>query len=330
MRTKRGAHFVPRSSWAARKSAQAVRVERVQAGTKLHRGHDLIAHDRVGHGVDGGEDHVGMALQDALDRRRPRSSRRPRAASRGRARRSRRSRPRPGRPGRPSSTSPRAAGPARRRRCASSPRSPAPPALETSSPIASSALSSRPCSSKRAGGHSSPVAGSSTTVPSGARPSAPGGVSGVRCTVAPPSVDPYESVTATPKRSAKRATSSGDPSLPKARTSGLSASSGCSGVARMYDSGLPDVVEVGRTGRPHVGQEARGGEAARRGEGERRARHQRRPPAGHQRVGVEERHGEVAHVVGGRARTSGPRWRRCGPGGPGCTGTPWARPRCPR
>jgi hypothetical protein len=32
--------------------------------------------------------------------------------------------------------------------------------------------------------------GSTTTVSSGARPRAPGGVSGVRCTVAPPSVEP--------------------------------------------------------------------------------------------------------------------------------------------
>ena len=59
---------------------------------------------------------------------------------------------------------------------------------------------------------------------------------------------------------------------------------------------LPDVVEVGRSGRPHVREEARGGEPARRGKGDGRARHQRRAPAGHQRVGVEQRHGEVADV----------------------------------
>ena len=76
-------------------------------------------------------------------------------------------------------------------------------------------------------------------MPSPPRPSAPGGMSGVRCTTAPPSVDPYESMTGTPKRREKRSMSRSAPSFPNTRRSELSASSGRSGVARMYDSGLP-------------------------------------------------------------------------------------------
>ena len=70
MRTKRGAHFVPRSPWAARKAGRSVAVEPVESGAQLHGRHDLVAHDRIGHGVDGGQGDVGMALQDPLDRRR--------------------------------------------------------------------------------------------------------------------------------------------------------------------------------------------------------------------------------------------------------------------
>ena len=63
-RTKRGAHFVPRSLWAARKAANPSSVE-VGSGSQLHRRHHLVAHDEVGHGVDDSEHDVGVALEDA-------------------------------------------------------------------------------------------------------------------------------------------------------------------------------------------------------------------------------------------------------------------------
>ena len=46
-------------------------------------------------------------------------------------------------------------------------------------------------------------------------------------------------MTSTPNRRLNVSTTSGEPSLPNATRSGLSASSGTLGVARRYDSGLP-------------------------------------------------------------------------------------------
>ena len=103
-------------------------------------------------------------------------------------------------------------------------------------------------------------------------------------------------MTATPKRSAKRATSSAVPLVAERAHERIVGVVGPLGRGQDVGQRLPDVVEVRRAGRPHVGQEARRGEPARGGQGEGRAGHQRRAPARHQRVGVEQRHGEVAHV----------------------------------
>ena len=88
-------------------------------------------------------------------------------------------------------------------------------------------------------GHGSPVSGSTISTPSGSGPNAPAGVSGVRAIATPPSVEPNPSWTTQPNRRPKRSMSPGTPSLPYTARSGLSASSGCSGVASTYDSGLP-------------------------------------------------------------------------------------------
>ena len=76
-------------------------------------------------------------------------------------------------------------------------------------------------------------------MPSAGMPSAPFGISGLRFTCAPPSVEPYPSITVQPKRVPNFSMSRSAASLPNAITIGLSASSGCSGVARMYERGLP-------------------------------------------------------------------------------------------
>src|SRR5207237_9118494 len=68
------------------------------------------------------------------------------------------------------------------------------PARLTISPMAWSPLTRRPCSSKRARGHSSPVEGATTATstpgPAGGRPRASGGVPGRRKMVTTPSLEP--------------------------------------------------------------------------------------------------------------------------------------------
>ena len=54
------------------------------------------------------------------------------------------------------------------------------------------------------GGHGSPVSTSTISTPSGSGPSEPSGVSGVRAIATPPSVEPKPSTTSTPNRSANR------------------------------------------------------------------------------------------------------------------------------
>ncbi len=109
------------------------------------------------------------------------------------------------------------------------------------------------------------------------------------------SVDPKPSITLHPKRRANSSMSRSLASLPNATRNVLSASSGCSGVAKHIGERLADVVQVRRAVPSHVGQEAARRELR---------RHHRRPapdrhgPAGDDGVGVEERHREVADVVG--------------------------------
>ena len=112
------------------------------------------------------------------------------------------------------------------------------PVVFTNSPMASSGLSRIPCSSNSARGHTSPVSGFITTTP-GATPSAPLGWSGHPLIVMPISVEPKASSTSRPKRLLNFSTSSSLASFPIPVLSRLSASSGHSGVARMYSSGLP-------------------------------------------------------------------------------------------
>ncbi|KOU66446.1 hypothetical protein ADK57_18610 [Streptomyces sp. MMG1533] len=100
--------------------------------------------------------------------------------------------------------------------------------------MASSPFSSRPASSKTAGGHSSRVAGSSTASPGADGPTAPGGVPGRHWIAAPPSDDPYPSTSRTPNRRSKAAASTAPASVPKPSRSGLSRSSGRGSVARRY------------------------------------------------------------------------------------------------
>ena len=65
-RTYRGAHLVPRSACPPRNSANPSG-SKVVPGLQEHGGHDLVPDDGVGHGVDRGQHHVGVALEDALD-----------------------------------------------------------------------------------------------------------------------------------------------------------------------------------------------------------------------------------------------------------------------
>ncbi|COW48496.1 Uncharacterised protein [Mycobacterium tuberculosis] len=88
-------------------------------------------------------------------------------------------------------------------------------------------------------GHGSPVSGSTIWIPPGSGPRAPAGVSSVRVIATPPSVEPKPSMTTQPNLRPKRSMSPGTPSLPYTARSGLSASSGSSGVASTYERGLP-------------------------------------------------------------------------------------------
>lgn len=67
------------------------------------------------------------------------------------------------------------------------------PAVLTSSPTASSRLTTSPSGPKTAGGHSTPVSWCSTFTPSCGRPSAPGGVPSTREMITAFSVDPKPS-----------------------------------------------------------------------------------------------------------------------------------------
>ncbi len=102
----------------------------------------------------------------------------------------------------------------------------------TSSPTHSSRLVTWPLSSYVARGHSSPVAGSSTATPGNGWPSEPGGVPSTRLTMTAFSVEPKPSTTTHPNRRANSWVSRSPASLPNTIRSGLSASSGSSGVAR--------------------------------------------------------------------------------------------------
>ena len=65
---------------------------------------------------------------------------------------------------------------------------------------------------------------------------------------------------------------------------------------------LSHVVEIGDAVAPHVLDEAVGGEAPAAGECHRAPSGNAGPPSGHQRVGVEERHGHVGDVLGPERR----------------------------
>ena len=69
MRTKRGAHLVPRSALGGEERAEARRRRTSRPARSSMRGHHLVAGDRVGHAVDRDRGDVGMAAEDALDRR---------------------------------------------------------------------------------------------------------------------------------------------------------------------------------------------------------------------------------------------------------------------
>ena len=172
-RTKAGTHFGPRSGWLREELVEGGGVEG-RAVPQLEADHHPVADRVVGHGVDRDRADVGVAADDRLDR--------------------------PGREVlavdpqpvvRPAGEVEPAVGVAVGEvarpvgavaealvrwppRCGSSPRSPTSAAVSTISPTASSRFVTRPPSSKTAGGHSSPVSGSSTFTESSAMPSAPG------------------------------------------------------------------------------------------------------------------------------------------------------------
>ncbi|KOV59208.1 hypothetical protein ADK64_34240 [Streptomyces sp. MMG1121] len=83
------------------------------------------------------------------------------------------------------------------------------------------------------------MAGSSTTSPGVAGPTAPAGVPGAHWIAAPPSEDPYPSTSRTPNRRSKAAASTAPASVPKPVRSGLSRSSARSSVARTYWTARP-------------------------------------------------------------------------------------------
>ena len=232
IRTKRGAHLVPRSVWSSRKEAKALGVER-RVRKQLEGRHHLVTDDRVRDGVDRCQRDAGEAGEDPLHRRCREVlavDAEPVGVATGEVEES--FLVPVGQIAAPVDPIPQLCG-ARLRRFSSSPRSsPLPacwPALR--SPARGSAAGAS--SSNFAGAHSAPVPGSRTSTPSAARPSAPGGMSGVRVTLITPSVEPKASVTTQPNRLWKRSMSCSVASLPKARTRLFSKSSGRSGVARM-------------------------------------------------------------------------------------------------
>ena len=101
----------------------------------------------------------------------------------------------------------------------------------TISPMANSPLPSPPPTANTAGGHSSPVSGSTMAMSPTGRPSEPVGVSGVRLMATPPSLEPYPSVSAQPNRRSKAAWSASDASVPNPRRKVHEASSASGGVA---------------------------------------------------------------------------------------------------
>ena len=162
----------PRSGWLAEELVERRRVEG-GAVPQLERDHHPIADRIVGHGVHGDRADVGVAADDRLDRAgrevlavdpqplvRPAGEVQPAVGVAV------------GEVARPvgAVAEPLVRWPPR---CGSSPRSPTPAAVSTISPTASSRFVTRPSSSKTAGGHSSPVSGSSTFTESSAVPSAP-------------------------------------------------------------------------------------------------------------------------------------------------------------
>ena len=203
-------------------------------------GHHLVAGLVVGHAVHGREHDVRVPCAARPRSGRPGSSRRRPGSSRRCGRRSRGSRRRPCSRGRPTSTSRSASSSRSPRRCCSSPRTDRRPAVLTISPTHSSALT-QPAVARRSAARGFSLPSSSTTCTcSGAMPERAGARRRRRGS---PRRRPRSRRT---RRSPRRrtgartsSTTSGEPSLPNATRSGLSASSGCSGCARRYASGLP-------------------------------------------------------------------------------------------
>ena len=175
----------------------------------------------------------------------------------------------------------------------------------------SSGLSSRPSSSNSAGGFSSSVSGSRTTVPSGPRPSAPLGCSGTRWT----RCAGFGRAVVVLHWHAETVAEA-----PKVSLGALVAENAAQRVVLVVgrlgggqDVGqwLAHVVEVRGLEFANIGQEAGRGEPS--PQRERTADVDDRAEAGEQRVGVEHRHGHVAHVELGEVLASSRSCVRCGP-----------------
>ena len=163
--------------------------------------------------------------------------------------------------------------------------------------MASSAFSSRPAASKRAGGHSCVVCGRQITMssPGTGSPRDPGGVSGVtfmhRPALARPV--PLHQPAAEPllEGGPVGARRLGPEPLPQ----GIVGVVGTLGRGEHVGQRLPHVGEPSGPVPPYVGQETRCAEPP--AERHRRPHRQRRRPQRHDGVAVEERHRAVADVV---------------------------------